>query len=339
MTRVNLAKRLGVVALATGTLLLTACGSAATQSASTSAGGASATAASKPLTIGLIMLQGDEYFKNIELGLQKAVAADGGTVVSANSSNDPGTEAAAVQNMIQRQVGALLIQPVSADASVASMKLAVAAGIPVICYGNCGGATADPTLVKGIAQSDNTALGTATGEAAAAYIKAKLSGSAKIGILNCDSAAETCKLRKSGFKKALQDAGVTAEYLADQEGYLADKATPVATNMLSANPGINLLWASNEGGTVGLVTAVRSSESKAAVFGTDISKQIAEFVIADDSILQATTGQDPVGTVEAAYAMAKDAVAGKASDPLENLLPGITYNRADPTTVNDYLKG
>ena len=84
---------------------------------------------------------------------------------------------------------------------------------------------------------------------------------------------------------------------------------------------------------------MRSSESKAAVFGTDISKQIAEFVIADDNILQATTGQDPVGTVEAAYAMAKDAVAGNASDPLENLLPGITYNRADPTTVNDYLKG
>lgn len=336
MQRGNLVKRLGVVTLVAGALLLSGCGATPAPSASSTDGGATG-GEQKPLTIGLIMLQGDEYFRNIEMGLQAAVEADGGTVISANSSNDPGTEAAAVQNMIQRQVSALLIQPVSADASVASMKLAAEAGIPVICYGNCGGATADPALVKGLAQSDNTALGTATGEAAAEYIKAKLGGSAKVGILNCDSAAETCKLRKAGFKKALEDAGVTADYVADQEGYLADKATPVATNMLSANPEINLLWASNEGGTVGLVTAVHSSGAKVAVFGTDISQQIAEFVLADDDILQATTGQDPVGTAETAYAMAKNAIAGTANDPLEKLLPGITYNRADPTTVNDYL--
>lgn len=324
--------RLAIAALASGTLFLAAC-----TSTSAPAAGGSAAAGSGRLTIGLIMLQGDDYFKNIELGLQEAVKADGGSVVSANSSNDPGTEATAVQNMIQRKVSALLIQPVSADASVASMKLAVAAGIPVMCYGNCGGPTIAPDLVKGAAQSDNTDLGAATGKAAAAYVKANLNGAAKIGILNCDSAAETCKLRKAGFKKALEDAGVKADYLSDQEGYLADKATPVATNMLSANPGINLLWAANEGGTVGAVTAVRSAGSKAVVFGTDISTQIAQFVIADDKILQATTGQDPVGTVKAAYAMAKNAVAGKANAPLVQLLPGITYNRADPSTVNKYL--
>lgn len=333
MKRGNLAARLGVAALAAGVLTLSACGSTATPSSSASGGSGE----TKALTIGLVMLQGDEYFHNIELGLTAAAQAEGGKVITANSSNDPGTEASAVQNMIQSQVDALLIQPVSADASVATMKLAVAEGIPVICYGNCGGTTADPEVVKGTAQSDNTALGTATGEAAAKYIKDELNGSAKIGILNCDSAAETCKLRKAGFKQALEDAGVSVEYVADQEGYLADKATPVATNMLSANPEINLLWASNEGGTVGAVTAARSSSTSTVVFGTDISQQIAEYVLADDNILQATTGQDPVGTVEAAFEMAKNAINGVANDPADQLLPGITYDRQNPTTVNEYL--
>lgn len=319
------------VALAAGLALLAGCSSAAAPTT-----GGTQPAGDDGLTIGLVMLLGDDYFQNIEMGLQEAVRADGGEVISANSNNDPGTEATAVQNMIQRQVDALLIQPVSADASVATMQQAADAGIPVICYGNCGGSTADPALVKGVAQSDNTNLGSATGEVAATYIKENLDGSAKIGILNCDAAAETCKLRKAGFKQALEAAGVDVEYIADQEGYLADKATPVATNMLSANPEINLLWASNEGGTVGLVTAARQGSADVAVFGTDISKQIAEFVVSDEDILQATTGQDPVGTAEAAYEMAKNAVAGTENSPFENLVPGITYDRQNPQSAQDY---
>ncbi|MEA4945292.1 MAG: substrate-binding domain-containing protein [Propionicimonas sp.] len=324
----------------TGALLLAGCSSAASPSTTTSNPPAeSSSAAATPLSIGLVMLQGDDYFQNVESGLKDAVAADGNTMTAANSNNDPGTEASNVQNMIQSKVSALLMQPVSADSSVATIQAADAAGIPVICYGNCSDKTSDPSLVKGVAQSDNTALGSATGEEAAAYIKTNLGGSAKIGILNCDTAAETCKLRKAGFKQALADAGIKAEYVTDQEGYLADKATTVAVNILSANPEINLLWASNEGGTVGAVTAVKQSGSKAVVFGTDISEQIAQMVTADDNILQATTGQDPKGTIAAAYEMAKNAVAGKTNDPLEKDLPGITYKRSDPTTVQSYLDG
>ncbi len=317
-------------------LAVTACGTqGGTQSPApgetTGGGGGEA----KALTIGLVMLQGDDYFKNIQTGLENAVKADGGTVVPVNSNNDPGTEAQSVQNLIQRKVDAILIQPVSADSSIATLKSIKDAGIPMICYGNCTGEALNPELVQGAAQSDNTALGTATGEVAAKYIKDNLGNKAVVGILNCDSAAETCKLRKAGFKKALEDAGVEADFAADQEGYLADKATPVATNMLSSNPNINVVWGSNEGGTVGLVTAVKQSEAKVAVFGTDISEQIAGFV--KDGSLQATTGQDPQSTAAKAYEMAKKAIAGEKNDPIEELIPGITYNHEDLTTTEEYL--
>jgi simple sugar transport system substrate-binding protein len=229
------------------------------------------------------------------------------------------------------------MQPAADEASVATMQAIKDAGIPLICYGNCIGATTDPKLVDGVIQSDNTALGTGTGEAAAAYIKANLSDTVKIAILNCDIAS-ACKLRKSGFLEALKAAGITATVATDQEGYLVDKATTVATDILTANPDVDLIWASNDGGTAGATIAVSQAGKKTPVFGTDISKQIGEFVLADDNILQATTGQDPVGTAQGAYDMAKKVIAGGKNDPFSVELPGIVYDRANPTTTEDFLK-
>lgn len=285
-----------------------------------------ATEAAKPLKIGVIMLQGDTYFQGIQSGLEAAVQADGGSVVTGLSNNDPATEAQVAQNMIEAGVDAILMQPSAGDASVPTMQRITDAGITLVCYGNCLGATTEPALVKGVIQTDNTALGTGTGTVAAQYIKDNLGGTAKIGILNCDIAS-ACKLRKAGFKKALEDAGVTAEYVTDQEAYLADKATAVTTDILTANPDIQAIWASNDGGTTGAVIGVKQAGKQIPVFGTDISTQLEEFLAANDNILQVTTGQDPVATAQGAYEMAKMALAGKANDPFSVELPGVVYQR------------
>ena len=55
-------------------------------------------------------------------------------------------------------------------------------------------------------------------------------------------------------------------------------------------------------------------------------------------MLQATTGQDPVGTAQGAYEMAKKALAGETIDPISVELPGITYDRANPETTNAFLE-
>jgi simple sugar transport system substrate-binding protein len=289
------------------------------------------------LVLGLVIPQGDKYFQGIQTGLEEAARADGNTVVVVNSNNDAAAEATAVQNLIQRQVDVILIQPATSSAgSIATMRSVKDAGISLICYGNCTDDAASSELVDGVVQSDNTALGTATGEAAAAYIESELGGTATIGMLNCDS-FEVCTLRKAGFQQALEDVGVTVTYAADQEGYLADKATPIATNMLSANPEINLFWAANEGGTLGEIAAVRSAGKNIPVFGTDISDQLAEALLDANNLLQATTGQDPVGTAQDAYAMALKAVAGETNDPFEIGVPGTTYVRSDADAVNAYL--
>ncbi|TAM70758.1 MAG: sugar ABC transporter substrate-binding protein [Microbacteriaceae bacterium] len=300
------------------------------------ASGSSSTAAKAGPKIGLIMLQGDTYFQGIQSALEAAVKKDGGAVTAAVSNGDPATENQAAQNMIQAHVDAVLMQPAADQASVATMKAIKAAKIPLICYGNCVGPTAVEGLADGLIQSDNTALGTGTGEVAAKYAKDKLGGKVTLGILNCD-VASACKLRKAGFLNEMKKAGVEVTIATDQEGYLVDKATPVAAAMLSAHPEINMIWASNDGGTAGATIAVQQAKSKIPVFGTDISTQIVQFLISPDDVLQASTGQDSAGTAEGAYAMAKKVIAGEKVSPFSVSLPGVVYDRANPATINKFL--
>lgn len=292
--------------------------------------------AGEPLHIGLIMLQGDTYFQGIQSGLEEAVKADGGKVTVGLSNNDPATENEVARNMIQAKVDAVLIQPTADEASLPSIKAIKDAGIPVICYGNCVGVTADEANVDGVIQSDNTALGTGTGAVAAEYAKANLNSEVNLAILNCD-VASACKLRKAGFLEELDKAGIKVNVVTDQEAFLVDKATPVAANILAANPDVNMVWASNDGGTAGGVIGVKQAANPVPVFGTDISTQIAEFILADDDVLQATTGQDPVGTAKGAYEMAKTVIDGGTVSPHSVELPGITYDRANPATTNEFL--
>jgi simple sugar transport system substrate-binding protein len=307
-------------------LALTGCSTAGTPTGAGSTG----------IKVGVIMLQGDGYFQGIQTGLEAAAKKDGGSVITGLSNNDPATENQVAQNMIQAGVKAILMQPTADAASVPTMKAIIAAKIKLICYGNCSDVTSDPTLVQGVVQSDNTALGTGTGELAAAYAKAKLNNKVNLGILNCDIAS-ACKLRKAGFLKALSDAGVTVNIVTDQEGYLVDKATPVAAAELTANSDINMIWASNDGGTEGSTIAVKASGKSIPVFGTDINVQIAGFILNSDDVLQASTGQDPVTTASTAYAMAESAVKGKANSPFNVSLPGVVYDRNKPATTNAFV--
>lgn len=327
-------------AVVAGALLTTACSKSSSGASTTSSpAGSSAASSSTPkgVAIGLVMLQGDKYFQSIQQSINKAAQADGNTIVAVTSNGDAGTEATQVQTLIQRGVKAIVMQPVdSAAGSLATMKSIVAANIPLICYGNCTDQAVKPDLVKGVVQSDNTALGSATGKLAADYIKNKLGGKAVVGILNCD-VASACKFRKAGFKQALSDAGVDVTYASDQSGFLVDAATPVATNILSGNPNINLVWSANEGGTGAWVASENNSGKKVPVFGTDISDQLAKELLDSKNLLQATTGQDSESTAKKAYEMALNAIGGKANTPFEVDFPGLTFDRNNPSAINAYL--
>lgn len=291
-----------------------------------------AAAGEKPLIAGVVF-QSDTFMQTVQAGMQAAADKAGAEMILGNSENNLAKESSLIDDYITRKVKAIVITPISADGSIATLKKAKDAGITVICFNTC-------VNEKGIASAylvtKNEDLGTKTGEAAAKFIQDKLGGNAKIGILNCDQ-FEGCPPRKAGFLEQMKKLpGV--EVVSDQAGWLADKAQPVAEAMLQANPDMNLLWSANEGGTVAEALAVKTSglQGKVFVFGTDMNNQMGQMLQSDDNILQGVTGQAPYQMGYDALNSALDALGGKSVPELTNT-PTIFFGRGDDALIKQFM--
>ena len=125
------------------------------------------------------------------------------------------------------------------------------------------------------------------------------------------------------------------EVVAQQDAWLAEKAVAVASDILTANPDIQVIYAANEGGTIGAVQAVKKAglEGKVYVFGIDGSEQLAKMLLDQDNVLQAVTAQQP-------FKVGRQAV--KAANRLDRrqagrdsvTVPVLGLNRADKAGVD-----
>ena len=294
-------------------------------------------ALAKDLVIAGVVFQSDTFMQTFQDGMQAAADEKSVTLILANSETDLAKESNILDDLIVRDIDALIINTFAADGSVAAVSKIVNANIPVICANTCLRDNARKGIYSFLA-TRNIDLGLKTGEAAAAYINANLGGKAKIGILNCDTFPEACLPRKEGFLQSLSDAGVDFEVLADQTGFLADKALPIAEAMLQANPEINILWAANEGGTTAHVLAVQGSglADEVKVFGTDMSGQHAQFLQADNDILQAVTGQAPFQLGYDALNLAVAVIDGQEVT-FDLTIPTILFKRGDDKSINTFV--
>ncbi len=271
--------------------------------------------------------------QTVQAGMQAAADKLGAEMIMGNTDNKLDKEASMIDDYITRKVDAIVITPISADGSVAALKKAKDAGIKVICFNTC---VNDKTIPSAYLVTKNEDLGTKSGEAAVKFITDQLGGKAKVGILNCDQ-FEGCPPRKDGFKAQMAKLpGV--EVVADQAGWLADKAQPVAEAMLQANPEINVFWSANEGGTVGEANAVKTLGlgGKVFVFGTDMNNQMGQMLQAGDNILQGVTGQAPYQMGYDALSSALDVLGGKSVEAVTNT-PTIFFGRGNDALIKKFV--
>lgn len=338
----------GAVAAAT-VLLLSGCGSAtsdptdgggdvaggeATDGGAATAGGEVSSGPAGPLNIGVTVHQADVYFQGVADAVTSAVEPEGGSMNLVNTQTDASTEATGFQDLISAQVDGIVTSPLSPEGSLASVQAAVDAGIPIVCYNTCLG-DASEQVVAGFIESDQTDLGTQTGTYAAEYLQEQGITTAVLGMLNCNR-YEACQDRQSGFLQALEDNGITVEVASDQEALAPDEAVQIATDILTANPDINVMWSASQGPTEGLVAAVvAGGRTDLALFGTDISPSLAQSIQSGD--LLAVTGQDSGQTGELAVDYLRQAIDGEEVDPFSVQLPGILYSADDAQALEDYL--
>lgn len=284
----------------------------------------------KKLKIAGIIFQEDQFFRMLAFGMRDAAEKGGAEFLLGNSMNKPDKEIQLLDSYLARKVDAIVISPISEKSSAAGINRAAEKGVKIVMTNSNIAGNAPSTFIE----SNQAELGTKTGQAARAYIEQKLGGKAKIAILAYKSLLpEQSNARMNGFKQeVLKCPGV--EIVAEQDAWLPEAAVKKAGDIITAHPEVNIIWSANEGGTVGSVLAVKNAgkTGKIAVFGTDVSQQLLDFLESSDNILQAITAQQPyeigVAGVEAALKVLKGEKPEK-----KVTLGGVTMQRSDPAGI------
>ncbi|MEJ6782663.1 substrate-binding domain-containing protein [Aminobacter sp. Piv2-1] len=293
-----------------------------------------ALAQEKPV-IASIVFQGDSFMKSLQQGVKDGAAAGGAEVLEINIDGDQAKETEAIDTYIARKVDAIVIAPLSATNSAAALKRAKDAGIAVIAL---NGGLQDGSIAAATFSTSNTDLGKTSGAAAAKFITEKLGGKAKVGILAFSSLLpEQSGERTGGFKGAAAQ-GNQIDIEAAQDAWLPEKAVTVATDIMTANPEINVIFAANEGGTIGAMQAVRNAgkAGQVFVFGIDGSEQLAKGLTAGDDVLQAVTAQSPREMGKMGAEAALKVLKGEAVEA-KTVVPTLPLNRNDPAGIEAFL--
>ncbi len=291
-------------------------------------------AAKDTITIAGIVFQEDQFMRMIQIGMDDAAKQVKVKLLKANSNNKLDKEIQLVDTYIARGVDAIVITPLSRKASITALKKAHEQGIKIITYNT----PVDADFPVSYINSSQLELGSSTGKIARKYIEEKLKGKAKVAVLCFDSQLpEISDERVQGFLKELE--GLDYELVARQDAWLAEMSTKKTGDIITANPDLDIIYAANEGGTVGAVMAVKSAgkAGKIAVFGIDASEQLANFLLAKDDILQAVTGQQPSEIGATSIDVAVKAVKG---EPVEDMIivPGLLLQRSEPEKITEFIK-
>jgi sugar transport system substrate-binding protein len=291
--------------------------------------------AAKQVRMAGIIFQEDQFFRLILFGMRDEARKNGVDLIEGNSDNKPDKEFQLVQTYTAQGVDAILISPLSATGSVAALKAAHDAGVVVVTNNT----SIDANFPDGDVECSASDLGRQTGKAACEYIEKNLGGKANIAILAFKSqVAEQSDARTGGFKSEVKKLpGV--KIIAEQDAWLSDMAVQKAGEILAAHPEIDIIYGANEGGTAGAVLAVKNAgkAGRIAVFGTDVSQQLIDFLLSPDNILQAITAQRPfeMGQKSVDVALAKlrhESVESKV------VLNGVCLSRTDPQGIKAYAK-
>lgn len=236
----KVAARLSTAAVLT--TALTACGSD---------DGGAAGGADDGFTIGFVNADNLDFHQCLRAGVDAEAEKRGVEIVEANSIRDPGKEQSNVEDMIVRQVDAIVLQTVNIDSLEGAIANANAADIPIFLT-SVGGPDLDS--VAGAELSDVRQ----TGERSAAWLAEDAAGQdVKVGII-AGAPGAASDLFIAGFKSKLP---TTASVVFEQPGmFQRAKAQEVTENMLQSNSDVDYVFVPNEEMAFGALTAFENAE-------------------------------------------------------------------------------
>jgi len=235
-------------------ILTTAAAIAVTMSAATSA-----FAADKMALV--VSTLNNPFFVTLKEGAEAKASEMGYELLVLDSQNDPAKELAAVEDVLNKDIAVLLINPTDSDAVSAAIRAANRASVPVVTLDR-GASRGD--VVSHVA-SDNKAGGQLAGE----LIAKALNGSGKVVELEGVAGTSAARDRGAGFNAAMQAASGLEVVASQPADFDRTKGLNVMENILQAQPEIDAVFAHNDEMALGAIKAIEASGRDIMVVGFD----------------------------------------------------------------------
>lgn len=254
-------------------------------------------------TIGLsVSTLNNPFFVTLRDGAQAMADQLGFELLVTDAQDSVSTQINDIEDLIQRGVQVLIVNPTDSDAVVPAVLAANAAGVPVIAVDRGVGAGAQ--LAYYIV-SDNVAGGGAAGE----YICEMIGGAGAVVELEGIPGVSATRERGQGFNEAIAAACPDVAVVARQTAnFNRAEGLTVMENILTAQPEIAAVFAHNDEMALGALQAIEASGREILVVGFDATDDAVQAV--NDCRMGATVAQLPAQlgaqAVEAAQAILTD---------------------------------
>ena len=215
--------------------------------------------AAAPPTVGLsLSTLNNPFFVDLRDGAQAAAKKMNVNLVVVDAQNDSAREASQIEDLIQKKVAVIAINPTDSDAIVPTIKKINAARIPVI--------TVDRGANGGVVAAHIASDNVAGGKMAAQYVAKRLKGKGSVVMLEGIAGTSAARDRGKGFRdglKAYPGIRLVAVQTADFD---RAKGLSVMENILQAQKKIGAVFAQNDEMALGAIQAIAAAKREKEMF-------------------------------------------------------------------------
>lgn len=246
------------------------------------AGGAGGGDGGDSMKMGVTVSNSTNPFYVMESRTAEEAAKEAGyEVLSHEAGEDVQKQSNQIDQFVTSQVDFIVIDPVDSDAVGPAVKRAVDAGIPVI-----GIDSVTKNAVVSVTTNNVQA-----GEISCQSLADQLGGEGKIAILD-GTPISAVSDRVTGCKNVLEDYP-KIDIVAEQRGDNSrDKALPIATDILTANPDIDAIFAINDPTAAGVELAADQKGIEIIITSVDGAQSAVDSIL-EGGMITATAAQDP----------------------------------------------
>lgn len=293
-------------------LLFTACGTSESVG-NADQDGSEQTGDQESKRIGLVMkTMSNPFFNAMEEGARKA-ESELGIELQAQAAQEETSiqqQIDIVEDMISKNMDAIVIAPAGSKEIVPVVKKAQDAGIPVINVDNeidaeaAEAAGLKPVPYVGASNLDG-------GYLAGNYLVEQLNGKGKVAIIEGIQGVDNAEQRKAGALKAFEENDGIEVVASQSANWETEEALNVTANILQANPDLDGIFCANDMMAFGAVQAIEAAgkTGEVLVVGYDALDQAKEYI--KDEKMISTVDQNPADMGYYSIKFAMDAINGE----------------------------